>query len=616
MNNNENNENFSLLTFDDLGVSAPLMQAVEELGFEHPMPIQAQVIPVILGHTEAGEGRDVVGLAQTGTGKTAAFGLPVLQNIDLRKAEPQALVLAPTRELCLQIASDLQDYSKYLKGIAILPVYGGSSIGSQIGALKRGVHVVVATPGRLIDLMERGAVSLAKVKTLVLDEADEMLNMGFQEDIETILGGVPEDHRTMLFSATMPKTIAEIAKKYLNNAVEITIGHKNAGSANVNHVYYLVHAKDKYAALKRIVDYYPNIYGIIFCRTKLDTQEIAKNLMDEGYNADALHGDLSQEQRDLVMRKFRTRHLQLLVATDVAARGLDVDDLTHVINYGLPDDLEVYTHRSGRTGRAGKKGTSICIVHIKERRRLKDIERFIGKQFEKGQIPTTERIIEKQLFNLADRLEKVDVQEEQIEKYMDSVLKKLGWLSAEDLVKRIVSLEFNRMLEFYKGSENLDIPEERKPREKGAKREKRERGAVKDGAEGKAVQAEPGFTRIFINLGKRDGIFPKQLIALMNAHVHHRIEMGRIDLLSNFSFFEVPEQDARFVIKDMDGADWKGRRVSVSIAGEEQPNPKKKQRKTLQETQQEDAPFAKYRKKSDSDKKKESKKATSKRKKQ
>ena len=607
MNNNENNENYSLLTFDDLGVSAPLMQAVEELGFEHPMPIQAQVIPVILGHTEAGEGRDVVGLAQTGTGKTAAFGLPVLQNIDLRKAEPQALVLAPTRELCLQIASDLQDYSKYLKGIAILPVYGGSSIGSQIGALKRGVHVVVATPGRLIDLMERGAVSLAKVKTLVLDEADEMLNMGFQEDIETILGGVPEDHRTMLFSATMPKAIAEIAKKYLNNAIEITIGHKNEGSANVNHVYYFVHAKDKYAALKRIVDYYPNIYGIIFCRTKLDTPEIAKNLMDEGYNADALHGDLSQEQRDLVMRKFRTRHLQLLVATDVAARGLDVDDLTHVINYGLPDDLEVYTHRSGRTGRAGKKGTSICIVHTKERRRLNDIERFIGKQFEKGQIPTTERIIEKQLFNLADRLEKVDVQEDQIEKYMDSVLKKLGWLSAEDLVKRIVSLEFNRMLEFYKGSENLDIPEERKPREKGTKREKRERGAFKDVAEGKAVQAEPGFTRIFINLGKRDGIFPKQLIALMNAHVHHRIEMGRIDLLSNFSFFEVPEQDARFVIKDMDGADWKGRRVSVSIAGEEQPNPKKKQRKTLQETQQEDAPFAKYRKKSDSGKKKESK---------
>lgn len=571
------------ITFEELGVSAPLLRAIEELGYEHPMPIQTQVIPVILGHTEAGEGRDVVGLAQTGTGKTAAFGLPVLQSVSVRYFEPQALVLAPTRELCLQIASDLQDYAKYLKGMTILPVYGGSSIGSQISALKRGVHVVVATPGRLIDLMNRGAVSLTKVKTLVLDEADEMLNMGFQEDIETILEGIPSDHRTMLFSATMPKAIAEIAKKYLNDPVEVTIGQKNEGSANVNHVYYLVHAKDKYVALKRIVDFYPNIYGIIFCRTKLDTQEIAKNLMDEGYNADALHGDLSQEQRDLVMRKFRTRHLQLLVATDVAARGLDVDDLTHVINYGLPDDIEVYTHRSGRTGRAGKKGTSICIVHIKERRKLNDIERIIKKPFEKGMIPTTERIIEKQLFGLADRLEKVDVQEEEVAKYLDPVLKKLGWLSAEDLVKRIISLEFNRMLEFYKGSENLDIPEERKPREKNARGNRADDSRARKSAavEGKTVQAEPGYTRIFINLGKRDGIFPKQLIALMNQHVHHRIQMGRIDLLSNFSFFEVPEQDARFVVKDMNGADWKGRRVAVEIASDEMPNPKKKTRKTF-----------------------------------
>ena len=571
------------ITFEELGVSAPLLRAIEELGYEHPMPIQTQVIPVILGHTEAGEGRDVVGLAQTGTGKTAAFGLPVLQSVSVRYFEPQALVLAPTRELCLQIASDLQDYAKYLKGMTILPVYGGSSIGSQISALKRGVHVVVATPGRLIDLMNRGAVSLTKVKTLVLDEADEMLNMGFQEDIETILEGIPSDHRTMLFSATMPKAIAEIAKKYLNDPVEVTIGQKNEGSANVNHVYYLVHAKDKYVALKRIVDFYPNIYGIIFCRTKLDTQEIAKNLMDEGYNADALHGDLSQEQRDLVMRKFRTRHLQLLVATDVAARGLDVDDLTHVINYGLPDDIEVYTHRSGRTGRAGKKGTSICIVHIKERRKLNDIERIIKKPFEKGMIPTTERIIEKQLFGLADRLEKVDVQEEEEAKYLDPVLKKLGWLSAEDLVKRIISLEFNRMLEFYKGSENLDIPEERKPREKNARGNRADDSRARKNAavEGKTVQAEPGYTRIFINLGKRDGIFPKQLIALMNQHVHHRIQMGRIDLLSNFSFFEVPEQDARFVVKDMNGADWKGRRVAVEIASDEMPNPKKKTRKTF-----------------------------------
>lgn len=570
------------MTFEELGVMPELLRAIEEMGYEQPMPIQAETIPVILQ-----QGRDLVGLAQTGTGKTAAFGLPLLQKVDIvpvyseyqikkdRKTgkwldpedapQPQALILAPTRELCLQIAADLQDYAKYLRGIAILPVYGGSSIGSQIGQLKRGVHVVVATPGRLIDLIERGACRLDNVNTLVMDEADEMLSMGFQEDIETILQKVPAEHRTMLFSATMPAAIAKIAKTYMTDPVEITIGHKNEGSANVNHVYYLVHAKDKYAALKRIVDYYPNIYGIIFCRTKAETQEIAKNLMDEGYNADALHGDLSQEQRDMVMRKFRTRHLQLLVATDVAARGLDVDDLTHVINYGLPDDVEVYTHRSGRTGRAGKKGTSIAIVHIKERRKLRDIERIIGKEFEKRFVPTTEKIIEKQLFGLADRLEKVEVKEEEIGQYLEPVSKKLGWLSAEDLLKRIVSLEFNRMLEFYKGSENLDIPEERPKREKPNRSEARNSSYARE-YKGSDTQAEPGYSRLFINLGKRDGIFPKQLIGLMNSLVHHRIEMGRIDLLTNFSYFEVPERDARFVIKDMTGADWHGRQVSVQMA--------------------------------------------------
>lgn len=611
------------MTFEELGVMPTLLRAIEEMGYEQPMPIQEQVIPMFLNgnETQNEDRRDLVGLAQTGTGKTAAFGLPLLQGIDIVPVysdyqikkdyktgkwmdpedapQPQALILAPTRELCLQIASDLQDYAKYMRGIAILPVYGGSSIGSQIGALKRGVHVVVATPGRLIDLIERGAVTLGNVNTVVMDEADEMLSMGFQEDIETILGGVPENHRTMLFSATMPKQIAEIAKKYMRNPLEITIGHKNEGAANVNHVYYLVHAKDKYAALKRIVDYYPNIYGIIFCRTKLETQEIAKNLMDEGYNCDALHGDLSQEQRDLVMRKFRSRHLQLLVATDVAARGLDVDDLTHVINYGLPDDVEVYTHRSGRTGRAGKKGTSIAIVHIKERRRLRDIERIIGKQFEKGFVPTTEKIIEKQLFGLADRLEKVEVRDEEITQYLDPVLKKLGWLSAEDLVKRIVSLEFNRMLEFYKGSENLDIIEEKPKRERtDAKRGHNPEGArnasfgrVYNGTD---TQAEPGYARMFINLGKRDGIFPKQLIGLMNSLVHHRIDMGRIDLLTNFSYFEVPERDARFVIKDMNGADWHGRRVVVQIAeaarpdGDEQVEKPRKKKKDFNKTHNEE----------------------------
>lgn len=562
-------------TFEELGVSAPILRAIEELGYEQPMPIQAQVIPVILGTSGDGSARDVVGLAQTGTGKTAAFGLPLLQSVDLGHRAPQSLILAPTRELCLQIASDLQDYAKYLKGINILPVYGGSSIGSQISALRRGVHVVVATPGRLIDLMERGAVSLQEINTLVMDEADEMLSMGFSEDIETILKGVPEQHRTMLFSATMPKQIANIAQKYMTDPVEITIGHKNEGSANVNHIYYLVHAKDKYAALKRIVDYYPSIYGIIFCRTRKDTQDIAAQLMADGYNADALHGDLSQAQRDTVMQKFRLKNLQLLVATDVAARGLDVDNLTHVINFGLPDDIEVYTHRSGRTGRAGKRGTSICIIHIKERRRLSEIERVIGKQFEKGYVPTAEKITEKQLFNLADRLEKVEVKEDEIDKYLDPIYKKLSWLSTEDLIKRIVSLEFNRMIEYYEDSTELDIPEERTKRERGSKRERNGSGKGDFGPRGGFADKgdhtpEPGYARIFVNLGKRDGINPRAIIALMNANVHHRIEMGRIDLMTNFSFFEVPEKEARFVIKDMDGIDFNGRRLSVSLAGSDE----------------------------------------------
>ena len=570
----ENIPSFS--TFEELGIIPSILQAIEELGYERPMPIQAQVIPVILGNTENGAARDVVGLAQTGTGKTAAFGLPLLQSVDVARREPQALVLAPTRELCLQIAGDLQDYAKYIRGLNILPVYGGSSIGSQIGALKRGVHVVVATPGRLIDLIERGAVSLEAINTLVLDEADEMLSMGFQEDIETILAGIPEQHRTMLFSATMPKQIASIANNYMTDPVEVTIGHKNEGSANVKHRYYLVHAKDKYAALKRIVDFYPSVYGIVFCRTRKDTQEIAAQLMADGYNADALHGDLSQAQRDTVMNKFRMKNIQLLVATDVAARGLDVDDLTHVINYGLPDDIEVYTHRSGRTGRAGKRGTSICIIHIKERRRLNDIERVIGKEFEKALVPTAEQITAKQLFNLADRLEKVEVKEEQIASLLEPIYKKLSWLSTEDLIKRIVSLEFNRMIEYYKDSADLDIPEERRPRDRQAAKKEaaagRTRGKGATGNNGDKAMlasertAEPGMARIFINLGKRDGINPKALISLMNSHVHHRIEVGRIDLLATFSFFEVPEREAKFVIMDMNGADYRGQKVSVSIA--------------------------------------------------
>ena len=374
-------------TFQELGVSEEILRAITELGYENPMPVQEEVIPYLLGN-----GNDVVALAQTGTGKTAAFGLPLIQKIEVKNRVPQALVLCPTRELCLQIAGDLTDYSKYVDGLRVLPVYGGSSIESQIRNLKKGVHIIVATPGRLLDLMERGTVKLGTIRDVVMDEADEMLNMGFTDSINAILADVPEDRNTLLFSATMSPEIARIAKNYLRDPKEITIGTRNEGNKNVNHLYYMVHAKDKYLALKRIVDYYPQIYGIIFCRTRKETQEIADKLIQDGYNADSLHGELSQQQRDLVMQKFRQRHLQLLVATDVAARGLDVDDLTHVIHYGLPDDTESYTHRSGRTGRAGKTGTSIAIMNLREKGRMREIEKIINKKFVAGEMPTGKQI--------------------------------------------------------------------------------------------------------------------------------------------------------------------------------------------------------------------------------
>src|SRR5574344_244703 len=433
-------------TFEELCVAPAIRKAIEEMGYENPMPVQEEVIPYLLG-----ENNDLVALAQTGTGKTAAYGIPLLQKIDIPDRYPQALVLCPTRELCLQIADDMSSYAKYLDGLKVLPVYGGSSIESQIRSLRQGVHVVVATPGRLIDLMERKTVSLANVKNVVLDEADEMLNMGFTDSINAILAQVPENRNTLLFSATMSQEIARIAKNYLRDAKEITIGKRNEGTSNVKHVMYVVHAKDKYAALKRIVDYYPSIYGIIFCRTKIQTQEVADKLMQEGYNADALHGDLSQAQRDTVMQKFRIKNLQLLVATDVAARGLDVENLTHVINYGLPDDVENYTHRSGRTGRADKTGTSIAIINLREKGKIRQIEKVLGKQFAVGEMPTGKQICEKQLFKVIDDLEKVKVNEEEIEPYMAEVYRKLDWLSKEDVIKRLVSHEFNRFLEYYRG---------------------------------------------------------------------------------------------------------------------------------------------------------------------
>ena len=439
-----------MLTFEELGVSPDILRAIEEMGYANPMPVQEAVIPHLLA-----ENTDLVALAQTGTGKTAAYGLPLIQLTDLDRREPQALILCPTRELCLQIAGDLSDYAKYIRGLHVLPVYGGSSIESQIRALRQGVHIIVATPGRLIDLMERGTVSLQTVGSVVLDEADEMLDMGFTDSINAILADVPKERKTLLFSATMSEEIARIAANYLHEPKEITIGRRNEGTANVRHVAYCVHAKDKYAALKRVVDYYPDIYAIVFCRTRKETQEVADKLMEEGYNADTLHGDLSQAQRDAVMQKFRVRHLQLLVATDVAARGLDVDDLTHVINYGLPDDLEVYTHRSGRTGRASKTGTSIAIINLRERGKLKQIERTLGKTFEEGIIPTGQQICAKQLYKMIDDLEKVQVNEEEIASFMPDVYRKLDWLSKEDLVKRVVSHVFNRFLDYYRDREEV-----------------------------------------------------------------------------------------------------------------------------------------------------------------
>lgn len=443
-------------SFEELGVREDLLKAIKELGFENPMPVQEKVIPHLLN-----EDGDVIALAQTGTGKTAAFGLPVLQRIDTSMNVPQALIIAPTRELCLQIGSDLADYSKYIKHLSVLPVYGGSSIESQIRSLRKGVQVIVATPGRLIDLIQRGVVRLTHVHTVILDEADEMLNMGFVDDINNILSYVPDDRKMLLFSATMPPEIAKIANTYMHDPQEFVVGTKNTGAENVRHIYYMVHARDKYLALKRIADDTPNIYGIIFCRTRKETQEIADKLIQDGYNADALHGELSQAQRDTVMKKFRDRVLRILVATDVAARGLDVSDLTHVINYGLPDDIATYTHRSGRTGRAGKTGISIAIIHSRERNSLRDIEKRIGKTFERKEVPTPAHIIEKQLYNLADRLERVKVNEDEIAKYLPGVSRKLEWLSGEDLLKRIVSLEFNRLLDYYKDAPTIDFIDEK-----------------------------------------------------------------------------------------------------------------------------------------------------------
>ena len=560
--------------FNELGLIEPLLQAIEELGYEHPMPVQEEVIPHLLN-----EDSDLVALAQTGTGKTAAYGLPLLQKTlsnsplrgeDIGNALPlgegrggsaSILILSPTRELCLQIADDLEGFSKYLPEMRIQAVYGGANIEPQIRAIKHGVDIIVATPGRLLDLMNRGIADLSMVQFLVLDEADEMLSMGFQEDLDSILEGIPSQHRTLLFSATMSQEIERIAQNYLTEAKQIQVGSRNEGAENVSHIYYMVHVRDKYHALKRIVDYYPRIYAIIFCRTRLETQEVADNLIRDGYNADALHGDLSQQQRDLTMQRFRRHRIQLLVATDVAARGLDVDDLTHVINYGMPDDVEYYTHRSGRTGRAGKKGTSICIIGMREKSKIKQVEKEIQKTFEQGTLPEPRDICTKQLYHVIDDIERVEVDEEDIAPFMNEVQKRWAWLDKDDLIRRVLSREFGRFLQYYANAPEIEDVTASSNTGEGSGRRQRN----------KSHQAEEGYVRLFLNVGKIDGMYAREIIGLINKNVQgEKVAVGRIDLMKNFSFIEVKKDDLNRVMKGLKhGVTVKGRSVVCDISSDE-----------------------------------------------
>jgi len=553
-----------MILFKEMGLDKQLIRAVEDLGFESATPIQEQVIPKILDDKQ-----DLIALAQTGTGKTAAFGLPLIQLADDSTNDVQGLILSPTRELCVQIAKDLTSYAKYKKGFNVIPVYGGAPIETQIKSLRKGGQIIVGTPGRMLDLIKKKHVKIQNIRWLVLDEADEMLNMGFKEDLDAILSKTPAVKQTLLFSATMPKEILRIAANYMHEPDEISVGKKNIGAENVKHEYYVTQAKFRYEVLKRIADMNPKIYGIVFCRTRRETKEVADKFMNDGYNADALHGDLSQSQRDYVMNRFRNGHLQMLIATDVAARGLDVNNLTHVINYNLPDELEIYIHRSGRTGRAGKSGTAITIVHSRETRKIRDLEKIVGKSFKRKPIPDGKEICKKQLFNLIDKVEKVKLNEEQIEEFLPQIHKKLDWLSREDLVKHFVSVEFNRFLAYYKDAPDLNIDaDSHKENTRGGKFKDKERGGRRSDKE---------FTRFFINLGKKNNLNASKLIGLINDKTRSRdIEVGKIDILKSFSFFEIEKKYESAIIKSFEeDSRYEGIRVAVEVS---KPDPSKKNR--------------------------------------
>jgi len=551
-----------MVLFESMGLRPEVLSAVQELGFVQPTPIQEKAVPFLLESDQ-----DMVALAQTGTGKTAAFGVPIIQQIDPTLKAPQALILSPTRELALQIAADLGSFSKNIEKLSIAVVYGGADIKKQINALAKGAQVVVGTPGRTFDLIRRKKLNVTGIQWLVLDEADEMLSMGFKDDLDGILKDTPVEKQTLLFSATMPKEIVSIANKYMADPYEISVGKKNVAAENVEHHYYLVHAKDRYIALKRVADMNPNIYSIIFCRTRAETKDVADKLMKDGYNADALHGDLSQAQRDHVMARFRAGHLQMLVATDVAARGLDVNDLTHVINYNLPDDPEVYIHRSGRTGRAGKRGISITLIHMREKGKLRDVERKVGKQFVKVPVPNGKEICEKQLFKLIDKMEQVEVNEEQIAPFMPVIYKKLSWLDREDLIKRFVSVEFNRFLQYYENAEDINVNE---AFEKEKQRDDKRKGGSRDrsrGDRGRGRGASYTFTRFFFSLGKKNGINKRNIIDLINQNMPGKsVEIGSIEVLKGFSFFEVDQRYEKEIIKAFKNARYKGQRIGIEVA--------------------------------------------------
>lgn len=548
------------MTFSELGLKGEILDAINDLGFTQPTPIQEQAIPAIISGTA-----DMVGLAQTGTGKTASFGLPLLHLINNRDHHTQGIVICPTRELCLQISNDLKNYAKYLPGINVVAVYGGASIQQQEREIKRGAQIIAATPGRLIDLINRKVIKLDKVRYAILDEADEMLNMGFQDDIDDILSYTPQEKNVWLFSATMPKEVALISRKYLNNPVEITVGKKNSSGENITHRFFAVKERDRYASLKRIIDYYPEIFGLIFCRTKRETQEIAEKLIKDGYNCESLHGDLSQAMRDTVMKKFRERTIQILCATDVAARGIDVNDITHVINYNLPDDVENYTHRSGRTARAGKTGFSLVLVNTRETGRIRDIERLINKKFEQGRVPNGPEICDKQLMALLDKINAQTVNEEEIAPYMNSALEKFEHLSKEEVIKKFISTEFTRFLDYYRGAGDLNADARTGHQTGHADGERKSSGKYQnDNAE---------FQRFFLNIGGASGINKGALLRkICDLAGITSQEVGRIEMKDEFSFFEVKNHVGRHTFDSFKNQEWEGKRLRIEIAEKRESN--------------------------------------------